>query len=157
MLSLLRVHLPSDIPIVGCELTPYVLLRRPDNNVTTDDVPNSAPIEGYFLRYKWCVFLSLGISCWFVPAFLFASFFPIRRFGVRCTKQWNLCLSCSLNVRYSVKRRKNSSPAIITIHPTVLYVSWWKILYVPDLHQLVSPLLNFLTLMRLVYSNGLLL
>ncbi|CAM8888993.1 hypothetical protein QQ045_026003 [Rhodiola kirilowii] len=53
MLSVLRVHLPSDIPIVGCELTPYVLLRRPDNNVTTDDVPESAPIEGHFLRYKW--------------------------------------------------------------------------------------------------------
>ncbi|CAM8963736.1 unnamed protein product [Rhodiola kirilowii] len=53
MLSVRRVHLPSDIPIVGCELTPYVLLRRPDNNVTTDDVPESAPIEGHFLRYKW--------------------------------------------------------------------------------------------------------
>lgn len=53
MLSVLRVHLPSDIPIVGCELTPYVLLRRPDNNVTTDDVPESTPIEGHFLRYKW--------------------------------------------------------------------------------------------------------
>ncbi|KAF3964817.1 hypothetical protein CMV_010933 [Castanea mollissima] len=53
MLSVLRVHLPSDIPIVGCELTPYVLLRRPDKTVTTDDVPDSSPIEGHFLRYKW--------------------------------------------------------------------------------------------------------
>ncbi|KAM7500277.1 hypothetical protein LguiA_024691 [Lonicera macranthoides] len=53
MLSVLRVHLPSDIPIVGCELTPYVLLRRPDTSVTTDDVPESAPFEGHFLRYKW--------------------------------------------------------------------------------------------------------
>ncbi|KAK1563628.1 hypothetical protein Q3G72_030389 [Acer saccharum] len=53
MLSVLRVHLPSDIPIVGCELTPYVLLRRPDKTVTTDDVPESAPIDGHFLRYKW--------------------------------------------------------------------------------------------------------
>ncbi|XP_068308030.1 carbon catabolite repressor protein 4 homolog 1-like [Pyrus communis] len=53
MLSVLRVHLPSDIPIVGCELTPYVLLRRPDKNVTTDDVPESAPLDGHFLRYKW--------------------------------------------------------------------------------------------------------
>ncbi|RVW22152.1 Carbon catabolite repressor protein 4-like 2 [Vitis vinifera] len=50
MLSVLRVHLPSDIPIVGCELTPYVLLRRPDKNLTTEDVPESAPIEGHFLR-----------------------------------------------------------------------------------------------------------
>ncbi|GAY32725.1 hypothetical protein CUMW_003850 [Citrus unshiu] len=53
MLSVLRVHLPSDIPIVGCELTPYVLLRRPDNAVTTEDVPESAPIDGHFLRYKY--------------------------------------------------------------------------------------------------------
>ncbi|MBA0848788.1 hypothetical protein Goshw_007205 [Gossypium schwendimanii] len=53
MLSVLRVHLPSDIPIVGCELSPYVLLRRPDKTVTTDDVPESAPLDGHFLRYKW--------------------------------------------------------------------------------------------------------
>ncbi|KAG2686867.1 hypothetical protein I3843_09G027600 [Carya illinoinensis] len=53
MLSVLRVHLPSDIPIVGCELTPYVLLRRPDKTFTTDDVPDSAPVDGHFLRYKW--------------------------------------------------------------------------------------------------------
>ncbi|GMY14319.1 carbon catabolite repressor protein 4 homolog 1 [Fagus crenata] len=53
MLSVLRVHLPSDIPIVGCELTPYVLLRRPDKTVTTDDVPDSSPVEGHYLRYKW--------------------------------------------------------------------------------------------------------
>ncbi|GLT96229.1 hypothetical protein SLE2022_138700 [Rubroshorea leprosula] len=53
MLSVLRVHLPSDIPIVGCELTPYVLLCRPDKTITTDDVPESAPLDGHFLRYKW--------------------------------------------------------------------------------------------------------
>ncbi|CAA2981718.1 carbon catabolite repressor protein 4 homolog 1-like [Olea europaea var. sylvestris] len=54
MLTVLRVHLPSDIPIVGCELTPYVLLRRPDkNSVTTDDVTESNPVDGHFLRYKW--------------------------------------------------------------------------------------------------------
>ncbi|KAK6945403.1 Endonuclease/exonuclease/phosphatase [Dillenia turbinata] len=53
MLSVLRVHLPSDIPIVGCELTPYVLLRRPDKTVATDDVPESAPLDGHFLRYKY--------------------------------------------------------------------------------------------------------
>ncbi|KAJ0475641.1 putative poly(A)-specific ribonuclease [Helianthus annuus] len=34
MLSVLRVHLPSDIPIV-------------------DDVPESEPVDGLFLRYKW--------------------------------------------------------------------------------------------------------
>ncbi|KAI6696636.1 hypothetical protein NL676_016755 [Syzygium grande] len=53
MLSVLRVHLPSDIPIVGCELTPYVLLRRPDKSLSTEDVPESAPVDGHFLRYKW--------------------------------------------------------------------------------------------------------
>ncbi|XP_061348077.1 carbon catabolite repressor protein 4 homolog 2-like [Gastrolobium bilobum] len=53
MLNVLRVHLPSDIPIVGCELTPYVLLRRPDKNLTTDDVPETAPLDGHFMRYKW--------------------------------------------------------------------------------------------------------
>ncbi|XP_010549782.1 PREDICTED: carbon catabolite repressor protein 4 homolog 1 [Tarenaya hassleriana] len=53
MLSVIRVHLPSEIPIVGCELTPYVLLRRPDKTATTDDVPESAPLEGHFLRYRW--------------------------------------------------------------------------------------------------------
>ncbi|XP_076909917.1 carbon catabolite repressor protein 4 homolog 1-like [Bidens hawaiensis] len=53
MLSLLRVHLPSDIPIVGCELSPYVLIRHPDNTVSTDDVPESSPLGAHFLRYKW--------------------------------------------------------------------------------------------------------
>ncbi|XP_059668553.1 carbon catabolite repressor protein 4 homolog 2-like [Cornus florida] len=53
MLSVLRVHLPSDIPIVGCELTPYVLLRRPDKSISTEDVPESAPLDGHFLRFKW--------------------------------------------------------------------------------------------------------
>jgi CCR4-NOT transcription complex subunit 6 len=53
MLSMLRVHLMSDIPIVGCELTPYVLLRRPsDKTPSTDDVPESSPVYGHFLRYK---------------------------------------------------------------------------------------------------------
>ena len=53
MLSVLRVHLPSEIPIVGCEITPYVLLRRPDGGVSTDDVPEAAPVDGCFMRYKW--------------------------------------------------------------------------------------------------------
>ncbi|XP_009628616.1 carbon catabolite repressor protein 4 homolog 1-like [Nicotiana tabacum] len=55
MLSVVRVHLPSDIPIVGCELTPYVLLRRPTDatSLLSDDIPESAPLHGCFLRYKW--------------------------------------------------------------------------------------------------------
>lgn len=57
MLSVVRVHLPSDIPIVGCELTPYVLLRRPTDatSLLSDDIPESAPLHGCFLRYKWSV------------------------------------------------------------------------------------------------------
>lgn len=53
MLSVVRVHLPSEIPIVGCEITPYVLLRRPDGAVSTDDVPETAPADGQFMRYRW--------------------------------------------------------------------------------------------------------
>ncbi|CAA7395335.1 unnamed protein product [Spirodela intermedia] len=53
MLSILRVHLPSDIPIVGCELVPYVLLRRSDGSTTTDDIPESDPVDGYYLKYRW--------------------------------------------------------------------------------------------------------
>ncbi|ONK65581.1 uncharacterized protein A4U43_C07F38560 [Asparagus officinalis] len=53
MLSVLRVHLPSEIPIVGCEITPYVLLKRPDNSISNEDVPESTPIGGYCMRYKW--------------------------------------------------------------------------------------------------------
>ncbi|KAI7748790.1 hypothetical protein M8C21_013651 [Ambrosia artemisiifolia] len=53
MVSVLRVHLPSDIPIVGCEVSPYVLIRLPDKTVSTEDVPESLPVDGHFLRYKW--------------------------------------------------------------------------------------------------------
>jgi len=55
MLSVLRVHLPSEIPIAGCELSPYVLLRRPDSTTTTDDIPEVSPVDGYFLRCRWYV------------------------------------------------------------------------------------------------------
>ncbi|XP_073005540.1 carbon catabolite repressor protein 4 homolog 1-like isoform X1 [Typha latifolia] len=53
MLIVLRVHLPSEIPVVGCEITPYVLLRRPDNSISNEDVSESNPMHGYFVRYKW--------------------------------------------------------------------------------------------------------
>ncbi|RWW04212.1 hypothetical protein GW17_00032576, partial [Ensete ventricosum] len=53
MLTVLRVHLPSEIPVVGCEVTPYVLLRWPDGSISNDDVPESAPLNGYCMRYKW--------------------------------------------------------------------------------------------------------
>lgn len=53
MLSVLRVHLPSEIPVVGCEITPYVLLRRPDNSISNDDVPETMPLDGFYMRYRW--------------------------------------------------------------------------------------------------------
>ncbi|KAG8091586.1 hypothetical protein GUJ93_ZPchr0012g20303 [Zizania palustris] len=53
MLSVVRVHLPSEIPIVGCEITPYVLLRLPNGVISTDDVPEAAPADGHFMRYRW--------------------------------------------------------------------------------------------------------
>jgi len=75
MVTVLRVHLPSDIPIVGCELTPYVLLRRPDKSVSTEDVPESAPFDGHFLRYKWSVLHLAFLSYLEVqaPQFIFDS------------------------------------------------------------------------------------
>ncbi|XP_042448754.1 carbon catabolite repressor protein 4 homolog 1-like isoform X1 [Zingiber officinale] len=53
MLTVLRVHLPSEIPVVGCEITPYVLLRQPDGSISNDDVPESTPLNGYCMRYRW--------------------------------------------------------------------------------------------------------
>ena len=44
-----------EIPVVGWELTPSVLYRRPDNAITSDDVSESesAPVDGYYLRFRW--------------------------------------------------------------------------------------------------------
>ena len=53
MLSVVRVHLPSEIPIVGCEITPYVLLRLPNGAISTEDVPETAAVDGHFMRYRW--------------------------------------------------------------------------------------------------------
>ncbi|CAA3021023.1 carbon catabolite repressor 4 homolog 1-like [Olea europaea subsp. europaea] len=54
MLSVLRLHLPSDIPIVGCELTPYVILKRTDKSfIPTEDVNEFNPLDGQFLKYRW--------------------------------------------------------------------------------------------------------
>lgn len=53
MLKVLRVHLASDVPIVGCELFPYVPLERPDFSISTDDVPESSPLNGQYLRCRW--------------------------------------------------------------------------------------------------------
>ncbi|GER52460.1 glucose-repressible alcohol dehydrogenasetranscriptional effector [Striga asiatica] len=53
MVSVVRVHFPSDIPIVGCELTPYVQLKRTNNSVVADDATELNPIDGHFLEYRW--------------------------------------------------------------------------------------------------------
>nr|GEV66607.1 carbon catabolite repressor protein 4 homolog 1-like [Tanacetum cinerariifolium] len=57
MLKVSRVHLPSEIPIVGCEILPYVILDFPNNHQINGnnniDVPESNPIDGCFLKYKW--------------------------------------------------------------------------------------------------------
>ncbi|XP_010549594.1 PREDICTED: carbon catabolite repressor protein 4 homolog 2-like isoform X2 [Tarenaya hassleriana] len=53
MLSVFRLELPLKTPIAGRELTPKLLVRRPDRTITADDVPESAPLEGHFLRYRW--------------------------------------------------------------------------------------------------------
>ncbi|KAK1266794.1 hypothetical protein QJS04_geneDACA014593 [Acorus gramineus] len=53
MVSVLRVHLPSEIPIVGCELTPYVLLKHLDGSASPEDVSEASPVDGCFLRYRW--------------------------------------------------------------------------------------------------------
>ena len=77
MLSVIRVHIPSDIPIVGCELSPYVLLRKQDKTIFSEDVPETAPIDGHFLRYKWYVAFrfNLLIICslvvWLFELFMF--------------------------------------------------------------------------------------
>ncbi|PKA45588.1 Carbon catabolite repressor protein 4 like 1 [Apostasia shenzhenica] len=53
MLSVLRIHLVSEIPVVGCEITPYVVLRLPDGSISNEDVLESAPLGGHYMRYKW--------------------------------------------------------------------------------------------------------
>lgn len=53
MLSVKELKLESEYPIVGCELTPKLRLRLPNNTTSMADVPESAPIDGQFLSYKW--------------------------------------------------------------------------------------------------------
>nr|CAB3496975.1 unnamed protein product [Digitaria exilis] len=43
-------------------ITPYVLLRRPDGGVFTDDVSEASPVDGYFMRYKWYKIITLKNS-----------------------------------------------------------------------------------------------
>ena len=53
MLSVVRVHLPTGIPIAGCELSAYVLLRHADSTLSHEDVTEASTLDGYFLRCRW--------------------------------------------------------------------------------------------------------
>eukprot|EP00898_Chlorokybus_atmophyticus_P003875 jgi/Chlat1/4489/Chrsp29S04432 len=58
MLNVLRVQFPTDPPICGCEITPYVLVRRPDNSILADDGSEENTIDGFYLQSRW--YRSLG-------------------------------------------------------------------------------------------------
>ena len=49
MVTMLKLHLPSKIVVVGCEINPYVLLWFPHNTIINDDISTYV----YYLRYKW--------------------------------------------------------------------------------------------------------
>lgn len=63
MLTVARVHLQTDVPVVGCEIVPYVLLRRADGCFVTDEDYQLAPVDGYRLKYKWLVVLRFFLIC----------------------------------------------------------------------------------------------
>lgn len=63
MLTILRVHLQSHVPVVGCEVVPYVWLRHPDNHVSTDDANQLAGVNGCCIKYKWLVFFPRLFMC----------------------------------------------------------------------------------------------
>ncbi|KAG8083454.1 hypothetical protein GUJ93_ZPchr0015g6753 [Zizania palustris] len=54
MLSVVRVHLPSEIPIVGYGITSYELLCLPNNVISTNNLLEDAPVDGHFMWYR-CV------------------------------------------------------------------------------------------------------
>lgn len=53
MLRVFSSEIPTEVPIVGGELTPKLRLLLPDDTLSTADVPPSAPVDGHYLRYKW--------------------------------------------------------------------------------------------------------
>lgn len=63
MLTVARVHLQTDVPVVGCEIVPYVLLRRVDGCFMTDDDYKLAPVDGYCVKYKWLVVFLIFLLC----------------------------------------------------------------------------------------------
>lgn len=53
MLSVVRTHLPSTTPIAGCELSPYILCKKADGTLTTEEVTENNPLDGLYLRNRW--------------------------------------------------------------------------------------------------------
>ncbi|WOL15232.1 carbon catabolite repressor protein [Canna indica] len=53
MLTVLRVQLPSDVSVVGCEIAPCVLLGWPNGSISSDDVLQLYPHNKYSIMYKW--------------------------------------------------------------------------------------------------------
>ncbi|KAJ7528619.1 hypothetical protein O6H91_15G010800 [Diphasiastrum complanatum] len=53
MLPVLRVDLPTDIPVVGCELSPDAGLHFPDLHLPIYAMNESVPIDGHFIRFTW--------------------------------------------------------------------------------------------------------
>mmetsp|Transcript_13707 Transcript_13707/g.18821 ORF Transcript_13707/g.18821 Transcript_13707/m.18821 type:complete len:566 (+) Transcript_13707:94-1791(+) len=54
MLTILKTYLPTETPIIGCQLKPYVLLRRADSTVFTDDGLDGIPGEDNTrLKSRW--------------------------------------------------------------------------------------------------------
>lgn len=65
MLAVVQVESRWNIPIVGYELTPHIVVCRRNMTQTGEDVPESAPIDGHFLRYKWSAMASFSLSLCF--------------------------------------------------------------------------------------------
>lgn len=106
MLSVVRVHLPTGIPIAGCELSAYVLLRRSDSTLSPEDVTEASSLDGYYLQCRW-YFTSTSFPCAYdrrvpnlehalsscpsflhlLPVILFCSSWPLGAF----TPRWCIC------------------------------------------------------------------
>eukprot|EP00899_Mesostigma_viride_P011811 jgi/Mesvir1/20630/Mv14856-RA.1 len=53
MVRVIRVGLPSETAIAGCDLAPYVLLRRPDGTVTDEEVEDAVVVDGCYVKSTW--------------------------------------------------------------------------------------------------------
>ena len=94
------------IPIAGCELSAYVLLRRSDSTLSPEDVTEASSLDGYYLQCRW-YFTSTSFPCAYdrrvpnleqalsscpsflhlLPVILFCSSWPLGAF----TPRWCIC------------------------------------------------------------------